>query len=96
MTITDEILAAYADGTLPEDQLPEVRRYLSEHPEELEQIIILMDRFHEGIIHHDQTVSSLILESKACKFSKLNMNETEFTEKTNFLDRLDSLLYKIV
>ena len=47
MKITHEILAAYADGTLPESMLPEVRQYLAVHPEELDHVVKLMDSSHE-------------------------------------------------
>ena len=46
MEITHEILAAYADGTLSETLLPEVRKYLATHPEELDQVLLLMDTSH--------------------------------------------------
>jgi len=45
MKITDEILAAYVDGTLPAEQTDEVRLYVASHPEELEQLVKLMDRY---------------------------------------------------
>lgn len=46
MEITHEILAAYADGTLSKNLLPEVRKYLATHPEELDQVLLLMDTSH--------------------------------------------------
>ena len=45
MIITDEILAAYVDGTLPQSQMEEVRQYLATHPQEMEQVVKLMDNF---------------------------------------------------
>lgn len=45
MEITDEILAAYVDGTLPAEQKDEVRQYVASHPEELEQLVKMMDRY---------------------------------------------------
>ena len=45
MVITDEILAAYIDGTLSQDQVEEVRQYLAAHPQELEQMVRVMDDF---------------------------------------------------
>lgn len=45
MIITDEILAAYVDGTLPLNQVEEVRQYLATHPQEMEQVVKLMDNF---------------------------------------------------
>ena len=45
MIITDEILAAYVDGTLPQNQVEDVRQYLAAHPQEMEQVLKLMDSF---------------------------------------------------
>ena len=45
MIITDEILAAYVDGTLQSSQVEEVRLYLASHPQEMERVIKLMDNF---------------------------------------------------
>ena len=45
MVINDEILAAYVDGTLPPDQTEEVRLYIATHPQEMEQIVKIMDTF---------------------------------------------------
>jgi hypothetical protein len=43
MDISNEMIAAYAEGNLPEEDLPAVRKYLSEHPDELEDVLLLMD-----------------------------------------------------
>lgn len=43
MDISNEMIAAYAEGSLPEEYLPLVRKYLSEHPDELEDVLLLMD-----------------------------------------------------
>lgn len=45
MIITDEILAAYIDGTLPQNQVEEVRQYLASHPQKMEQMVRAMDAF---------------------------------------------------
>lgn len=45
MAINDEILAAYIDGTLPQNQLEDVRQYLASHPQEMEQMVKVMDDF---------------------------------------------------
>ena len=45
MIITDEILAAYIDGTLPQNQVVEVRQYLASHPQKMEQMVRAMDAF---------------------------------------------------
>lgn len=45
MIIADEILAAYIDGTLPQNQVEKVRQYLASHPQEMEQMVRAMDDF---------------------------------------------------
>ena len=45
MIINDEILAAYVDGMLSPSQTEEVRQYLASHPQEMEQMVKLMDTF---------------------------------------------------
>lgn len=57
MKITDEILAAYVDGTLPVDQMDEVRLYVASHPEELEQLVKLMDKYPQEA-DDDQTLQA--------------------------------------
>lgn len=43
MEINDELIAGYIDGTASDEERNLVREYLSQHPEEYEQIICLMD-----------------------------------------------------
>ncbi len=44
MEITNEVLAAYAAGKVSEEARKAVRRYLTEHPEELETVMRCMDK----------------------------------------------------
>lgn len=48
MKITNEILAAYIDGTLPQNQVKDVRHFIATHPQELEQMVRAMDDFPRG------------------------------------------------
>lgn len=43
MEISNELLAAYAEGKVTKDERLAVRQYLAEHPEELESVMIMMD-----------------------------------------------------
>lgn len=43
MDITNELLAAYAEGNVSDSERTAVRQYLAEHPEELESLMIMMD-----------------------------------------------------
>ena len=43
MEITSELLAAYAEGNVSESERNAVRQYLTEHPGQLESVMIMMD-----------------------------------------------------
>lgn len=43
MKLNDELIARYVDGSATLDERNVVRRYLCEHPEEMEAIVALMD-----------------------------------------------------
>lgn len=47
MEITNQLLAAYAEGNVTEAERSAVRQYLTEHPEELESVMIMMDRDYD-------------------------------------------------
>lgn len=105
MTITDEILAAYADGTLPEELLPAVRRYLSEHPEELSEVIHLMDVAltlpEDSEINYDSPTyegsSTSLLGNSAAAFvaPKKNMPSVIKHKSVDIQQNLDNLLSEL-
>ena len=47
MEITNELLAAYAEGNISESERKAVRQYLSDHPEQLESVMIMMDEDYD-------------------------------------------------
>lgn len=47
MEITNNLLAAYAEGNVSKEEREAVRKYLTEHPEEMESIMIMMDNDYE-------------------------------------------------
>lgn len=47
MKISNELLAAYAAGNVTEEQRAEVRQYLTEHPEEMQSMVMMMDEDYE-------------------------------------------------
>ena len=61
MIINDEILAAYVDGMLSPSQTEEVRRYLASHPQEMEQMVMLMDNFPREIKDEEDGMSQATL-----------------------------------
>lgn len=47
MEITNELLAAYAEGLVSKEERDAVRKYLAENPSELESIMMMMDEDYE-------------------------------------------------
>jgi len=43
MEITNELLAAYAEGNVTPEERKQVREYLVEHPSQLESVVMMMD-----------------------------------------------------
>lgn len=43
MEITNELLAAYAEGNVSPEERQQVRKYLAEHPSQLESVMMMMD-----------------------------------------------------
>lgn len=96
MIINDEILAAYVDGMLSPSQTEEVRQYLASHPQEMEQMVKLMDTYHTDVKKNHQ-ISPSIVDDKACKASRLRGNVVEIKRSdASILENLESLLHKIV
>ena len=47
MKITNELLAAYAEGKVSQEERVAVRQYLVEHPEKLRTVMIMMDEYFD-------------------------------------------------
>lgn len=47
MEITNELLAAYAEGNVSVEERDAVRKYLAENPSELESVMLMMDEDYE-------------------------------------------------
>ena len=43
MEITNELLAAYAEGNVTPEERKQIRQYLTEHPSQLESVMLMMD-----------------------------------------------------
>ena len=53
MKISSELLAAYAEGKVSESERNAVRHYLKNHPEELESVIVMMDKDYQLNLQND-------------------------------------------
>lgn len=81
MEITNQLLAAYSEGNVTEAERSAVRQYLTEHPEELESVMIMMDRDYDiqlGKRHHsdhsrgfDLELDDLLNEIDSCDSDSL-------------------------
>lgn len=47
MNISNELLAAYAEGNVSNDERNAVRQYLAENPQELESVMMMMDEDYD-------------------------------------------------
>ncbi len=57
MEISDELIACYIEGTATPEERNFVRDYLSNHPEEYEFILHLMDDYSEDYSKEEETTS---------------------------------------
>ncbi len=58
MGITNELLAAYAEGNVSESERNAVRQYLTDHPDRLETVMIMMDEDFDIQLDSDNAPSS--------------------------------------
>ena len=58
MKISNELLAAYAEGNVSIEERNQVRQYLSENPAELESVMMMMDEDYELDPYADEDYSS--------------------------------------
>lgn len=87
MDITNELLAAYAEGKVTDEERNEIRSYLVKHPEELESVMIMMDEDYdilsENEIKEDNTNN---LAGNDCLFSDLECNAAAFAPSIDSCD----------
>jgi hypothetical protein len=106
MIINDEILAAYVDGMLSPSQTEEVRRYLASHPQEMEQMVKLMDTFpretkdeEEGMLQATLcNLQNSNIASSGAAFVVKNISPTTHPKirKANIQANLTHLLNEII
>lgn len=51
--VNDELLAAYAEGHVSNDERMAVRQYLTEHPGELESVVMMMDEDYDMVLDNE-------------------------------------------
>lgn len=106
MIINDEILAAYVDGMLSPSQTEEVRQYLASHPQEMEQMVKLMDHFPRETKDEEEGMSQATLcnlqnssiASSGAAFVVKNISPTTHPKirKADIQTNLTNLLNEII
>lgn len=57
MKISNELLAAYAEGNVSQEERQAVRQYVMENPEELETVAMMMDEDYDMEVEEDSDLS---------------------------------------
>lgn len=104
MEITDEIFAKYAEGKATPEEVTYVRKYLIQHPEERENLLLLMDD-HQDYLGEWQ--ESEFEKAKDADFSNIMMSAAAFApplkiaklkkrssvkDRGSFLSRMSNML----
>lgn len=82
MKISNELLAAYAEGKVTKEERNQVRQYLAENPQELESVMMMMDEDYELSV--DNNIGSLgHIDASNDSFSKM---AAKVAKKSSFSD----------
>lgn len=84
MKISNELLAAYAEGNVSIEERNHVRQYLSENPAELESVMMMMDEDYELDPYDNEDYSSQkfnigsMAHVDECSFSDIALSAAAF------------------
>ena len=108
MKVSDELLAAYAEGKVSDAERKAVREYLMQNPDELESVMMMMDKDFEltptgePLVNSNEILSSVgsmadICYSAAafapkCISKSISQPPKPELKKRAFKDRLDDFL----
>lgn len=111
MKISNELLAAYAEGNVSAEERNVVRQYLTEYPQELESVMMMMDEDYElevGDMEEDnvfscndkQQSSFHDIALSAAAFVPLNAQHpfqetTKNIERGNFNQQMEMLIEEL-
>lgn len=111
MEITNELLAAYAEGNVSDSERNAVRQYLAENPDQLETVMIMMDEDYDLDLEDETEVEDVASASDEGTFSDICYSAAAFAPRIvsmkniiespgdadigSFSQRLDDLLDEI-
>ena len=90
MNISDELLAAYAEGNVTEQERQVVRQYLMANPSELETVAMMMDKDYDLDIDDEDGVGDVHMEKCASSFSDLCYSAAAFAPRIMPLKKLST------
>ncbi len=108
MNISNELLAAYAEGNVSNDERNAVRQYLAENPQELKSVMMMMDEDYDleldencgnglyaGSQYNEDSFHDIALSAAAFapQTSCVNHNiDSNTTKRSSFDEQLNELL----
>lgn len=111
MEITNELLAAYAEGNVSDSERNAVRQYLADNPDQLETVMMMMDEDYELDLEDETEVEDVASASDESTFSDICYSAAAFAPRIvpmkniiespghadigSFNQRLDDLLDEI-
>lgn len=111
MEITNELLAAYAEGNVSDSERNAVRQYLAENPHELESVMMMMDEDYDLDLEDETDVEDVVSASDESIVSDICYSAAAFAPRIvqikhviecpghedigSFNQRLDDLLDEI-
>ena len=111
MEITNELLAAYAEGNVSDSERNAVRQYLAENPDEMESVMMMMDEDYDLNLEDETEIEDVASASDEGTFSDICYSAAAFAPRIipmkniiespghadngSFSQRLDDLLDEI-
>lgn len=81
MDISIELLAAYAEGKVSESERNAVRQYLTENPDQLETVMMMMDEDYDLDIEDDVDDENVLLSKGEESFSDICYSAAAFAPR---------------
>ena len=112
MEITNELLAAYTEGNVTPEERKQVRAYLTEHPSQLESVMLMMDSDDDVDVKpqkkdisfmglrppkmRDMSFANAAFVPSASHSLHESIDSSESMNSRTFDERLDDLLDEII
>lgn len=96
MSISDELIACYVEGSVTAEERKFVRKYLCEHPEEYERVLCLMDNDTVDYLGEQLEITDNCIPMNEASFSDIAYSAAAFSPEQNVLSipKDKSKLYK--